>query len=58
MGLNSAFKGLIATFVFAHLQNNLEKNRLVYIIYLQDRQCTHNVTLRRVRIFIVAVERQ
>ena len=25
---------------------------------LQDRQCTHNVTLRRVRVASIAVERQ
>jgi len=27
-------------------------------VYVQDRQCTYNVTLRRVRVTTVAVEKQ
>jgi hypothetical protein len=35
-----------------------ESPLLVGILFKQDRQCTYNVTLRRVRVTFVAVEMQ
>jgi hypothetical protein len=35
-----------------------EENRIKDLVPKQDRQCTYDVTLRRVRVTIVAVQKQ
>jgi hypothetical protein len=42
-----------------YIYNNFNKAiNISEINYEQDRQCTYNVTLRRVRVTIVAMEKQ
>ena len=52
---------LSTLYIVGMYRNNEKENSLLLIqevIRIQDRQCTYNVTMRRVRATVVAVERQ
>ena len=51
---------LSTLYIVGMYRNNEKENSLLIqeVIRIQDRQCTYNVTMRRVRATVVAVERQ